>query len=48
MKSIINFYNKAKAWDSLANFYEKVAQVEIDDWRDYEKALGALKEAMKY
>jgi intraflagellar transport protein 140 len=48
MKAIITFYTKAKAFEQLAGFYESCAQVEIDEYRDYEKALGALKEAQKY
>eukprot|EP00002_Diphylleia_rotans_P014154 TRINITY_DN2751_c0_g1_i8.p1 TRINITY_DN2751_c0_g1~~TRINITY_DN2751_c0_g1_i8.p1 ORF type:complete len:1267 (-),score=275.99 TRINITY_DN2751_c0_g1_i8:1005-4805(-) len=48
MKNIIGFYNKAKAMDSLANFYDACSQVEIDEYQNYEKALGALKEALKY
>ncbi len=47
MKTIISFYSKAKAFDSLANFYDACAQVEIDEYRDYEKALGAMKEAKR-
>ena len=30
---------QAKAWDSLALFYEACAQIEIDEFRDYQKAL---------
>ena len=48
MKNIISFYLKAKAMDSLSGFYESCAQVEIDEYRDYSKALGALQEAVKY
>eukprot|EP00854_Cymbomonas_tetramitiformis_P005426 gene5426-6578_t len=48
MKSIIQFYTKAKAMDSLSSFYEACAQIEIDEYRDYEKALGALREATKF
>lgn len=48
MKTIISFYTKAKALEQLSSFYDACAQVEIDEYRDYEKALGALKEAMKY
>jgi intraflagellar transport protein 140 len=48
MKSIISFYTKAKAWKFLSNFYEACSQVEIDEYRHYEKALDALKEAQKY
>ncbi|KAJ3249316.1 hypothetical protein HK104_007674 [Borealophlyctis nickersoniae] len=47
MKSIITFYTKAKALDSLAGFYESCAQVEIDEYQNYEKALGALRESLK-
>jgi len=48
MKTIINFYTKARAMQQLASFYDACAQVEIDEYRDYEKALGALKESLKY
>lgn len=48
MKNIIQFYTKAKAHDKLAAFYDACAQVEIDEYRDYEKASGALREALKY
>ena len=45
MKSIITFYTKAKAFEQLSSFYDACANVEIDDYRDYAKALGALNEA---
>ena len=32
----------------MANFYDECAGVEIDEYRDYEKALSALKDASKY
>merc|ERR1712232_1230524 len=48
MKNIITFYSKAKAYDKLATFYDACAQVEIDEYRDYEKAAGALQESMKH
>merc|ERR1711939_1082161 len=32
----------------LSSFYESCSQVEIDEYRDYEKALSALREALKY
>eukprot|EP00051_Salpingoeca_urceolata_P027733 m.483017 g.483017 ORF g.483017 m.483017 type:complete len:1380 (-) comp22745_c0_seq1:34-4173(-) len=48
MKHIINFYTKGKALDSLSSFYDACAQVEIDDFQNYDKALGALNEALKY
>ncbi|XP_059892091.1 intraflagellar transport protein 140 homolog [Gadus macrocephalus] len=47
MKNIIGFYTKGRALDLLAGFYQACAQEEIDDFRDYEKALGALSEAYK-
>lgn len=48
MKSIIQFYTKARGYTQLSSFYDACAQVEIDEYRDYEKAYGALKEAVKY
>jgi len=48
MKHIITFYNKAKAFDNLAGFFESCSAVEIDEYRDYNKAIAALKEAMKH
>lgn len=39
LKNITTFYTKAQAYDSLAAFYEACAQIEIDEYRDYEKAL---------
>eukprot|EP00762_Andalucia_godoyi_P000596 ANDGO_05238.mRNA.1 hypothetical protein AURANDRAFT_71429 len=48
MKHIVALYSKAKAPEALAAFYEACAQVEIDDYRDYDRALAALREAEKY
>jgi len=48
MKNIIQYYVKASALNSLSGFYEACSQVEIDEYRDYEKAFSALKEALKY
>ena len=47
MKHIINYYTKAKSMESLASFYEACAQVEIDEFQDYDKAISALAEAYK-
>ncbi|KAG8433203.1 hypothetical protein GDO86_017477 [Hymenochirus boettgeri] len=47
MKNIISFYTKGRALDLLAGFYDACAQVEIDEYQSYEKALGALSEAYK-
>lgn len=48
MKAIIQFYTKARAFEQLSGFYDACSQVEIDEYRDYEKALGALQEANKF
>ncbi|XP_050534466.1 intraflagellar transport protein 140 homolog isoform X2 [Daktulosphaira vitifoliae] len=47
LKTIITFYNKGKALDLLANFYVACAQLEVDEYRNYSKAVGALSEALK-
>lgn len=47
MKNIVQFYTKSQAWDLLANFYANTARVEIDDYRDYEKAMKSLQEASR-
>jgi len=43
--TIIEFYTKAKAWDLLLAFYNNYAQMEIDEYRDYDRALTVLQEA---
>jgi intraflagellar transport protein 140 len=48
MKNIIQFYSKAKAYDNLASFFEACSNVEIDEYRDYDKAVAAIKEAIKH
>lgn len=47
LKNIITFYTKGQAHELLANFYTVCAQSEIDEYRDYDKALKALQEAAK-
>ncbi|XP_050099800.1 intraflagellar transport protein 140 homolog [Anopheles aquasalis] len=47
LKHIVTFYSKGQAYGQLANFYANCAQAEIDEFRDYEKALNALQEAAK-
>jgi len=47
MKHIITFYTRAKSMESLSSFYEACAQVEIDEFQDYDKAMSALAEAYK-
>lgn len=48
MKSIISFYTRAKAYDRLAGFYETCAGLEIDEYKDYKKAIMALKDSVKF
>lgn len=48
MTNIITFYRKARSYMRLAEFYQACAQVEIDEYRYYDKAYGALREAQKY
>ena len=38
---------QAKALDALASFYESCAQIEIDEYQNYDKALNALEEALR-
>lgn len=47
LKNIIGFYTKARAFEQLAGFYSACAQVEIEEFRDYAKAIGAVQEAIK-
>ncbi|XP_058128207.1 intraflagellar transport protein 140 homolog [Anopheles ziemanni] len=47
LKHIVTFYTKGQAYSQLANFYANCAQAEIDEFRDYDKALNALQEAAK-
>lgn len=47
LKSIVTFYSKGQAFDLLANFYATNAQLEVDENKDYPKALAALQEASK-
>jgi intraflagellar transport protein 140 len=48
LQHIIDFYSKAKAYEQLSSFYEACSAVEIDEYRNYEKALAALKEALRH
>ena len=47
MRNIIAFYQKGKAYDLLGWFYQSCGEVEIDEYQNYEKALGALSECLK-
>jgi intraflagellar transport protein 140 len=48
MKNIISFYTRAKAFDRLAMFYDTCAGLEIDEYKDYKKAIMALKDSAKF
>jgi intraflagellar transport protein 140 len=47
LMAILECYNKAKAHVELCGFYEACASVEVDEFRNYEKALAALRESSK-
>lgn len=47
MRHILHFYTRAKAYGKLAAFYAECAKVEVDEYDNYEKALQALKEAIR-
>ncbi|KAL8008467.1 putative tetratricopeptide-like helical domain superfamily, WD40-repeat-containing [Plasmopara halstedii] len=47
LKNITSFYTKARAFEQLAAFYAGCAQVEIEEYRNYEKAITALQEAVQ-
>ena len=47
MKHIITFYNKARAYDLLAMFYQACAEVEIDEYQNYDKAYRSVKNLNK-
>lgn len=48
MKYIAGYYKKAKRFDYLANFYSSCAMLEIDEYKNYDKALNAIKVARKH
>ncbi len=35
LKTIVSFYNKAKAFGNLASFFEACSNLEIDEYRNY-------------
>lgn len=47
MKHIIGFYTKGRALETLSSFYDACAQIEIQEYQNYDKAFGALTEAYK-
>jgi intraflagellar transport protein 140 len=46
VKTIVSFYTKAKAYINIANFYELFANVEINEFRNYEKSIILYQEAV--
>ena len=48
MGTIITFYIKAKAFKQTVWFFDACAQMEIDEYSNYAKALSAYNEALKY
>ena len=46
VKTIVSFFTKAKAFLSLANFYDLFANVEINEFRNYEKAIILYQESL--
>lgn len=46
MRDIVDFYTKAEAFEHLSAFHDACAQVEINEYRDYEKAAAALHAAL--
>eukprot|EP01029_Cantina_marsupialis_P023024 TRINITY_DN5683_c0_g1_i1.p1 TRINITY_DN5683_c0_g1~~TRINITY_DN5683_c0_g1_i1.p1 ORF type:complete len:1397 (+),score=419.46 TRINITY_DN5683_c0_g1_i1:393-4193(+) len=47
IKIIDYFYQKSQSFEQLSNFYDHCAQSEIDDFRDYEKALLHFRKSLK-
>jgi hypothetical protein len=45
IETIVHYYTKAQAYESLAGFYENVAESAIEDSRDYRRALEQYKKA---
>ena len=48
IKQITKYYKKAKRFDQLGNFYVSLAMVEIDEYKNYQKALSAVQVAKKF
>ncbi|KAK6625633.1 hypothetical protein RUM43_005932 [Polyplax serrata] len=47
LNTVIQFYSKAKAYSALSNFYVACANVEVEEYQDFEKAVVALNEAKR-
>ena len=48
VKNIIMFYTKARSFKQLSRFYNQVAEFEMNEFRDYDKASAALQNAVKF
>merc|ERR1719198_2806546 len=48
VKTIIMFYTKGRSFKQLSRFYNTVAEFEMNEFRDYDKALEALQKAVKF
>merc|ERR1712032_1333069 len=48
VKTVIMFYTKGRKFKELSRFYNKVAEFEMNEFRDYDKALDAMQKAVKF
>merc|ERR1712224_409669 len=48
VKTIIMFYTKGRSFKQLSRFYNAVAEFEMNEFRDYDKALDAMQKAVKF
>ena len=48
VKTVIMFYTKGRSFKQLSRFYNTVAEFEMNEFRDYDKALDALQKAVKF
>ena len=48
VKTIIMFYTKGRSFKQLSRFYNTVAEFEMNEFRDYDKALDAMQKAVKF
>ena len=48
VKNVIVFYTKARSFKQLSRFYNTVAEFEMNEFRDYDKAFAAMEKAVKF
>merc|ERR1712025_260751 len=48
VKTVIMFYTKGRSFKQLSRFYNAVAEFEMNEFRDYDKALDAMQKAVKF